>query len=74
MQLVVQKLSLLVGPLDRGELPPADRISRRYARSFVQDISCSCRNGDPGLDHDLIDDLWICFHLEITRLCDIHEA
>ena len=74
VQLVVEKLTLLVRAFDRGELATADSIPCGNLGSSVQSHTGTRDDSDSCLHHDLIDDLRVGFHLEVASLSDVHEA
>ena len=74
MQLVIEKLALIVTTLNGLELSAASRISDRKTGCTVKNYCSTSRDLDSGLDHNLIDDLGVCLHLEVTLLVDADEA
>ena len=74
MELIVEQFALLIGALDCRELSPADRVSSRNARGFVQNKGGARCNRNSRLHHDLVDNLWVGFHLKFSLLIDVHEA
>ena len=74
MQLVVKQLSFNIRASDRSKLTAAGGISGGHASNFVHMNASSVNDGDSRLNHDLVDDLWVALHLELTRLADAHEA
>lgn len=74
MQLVVEKLALILTALDRLELSAAGSIPHCILRCSEKNQRSSSRDLDSGLNHDLIDDLGICLHFEVSNLVDADEA
>ena len=74
MKLVVKQRALLLGPFDRLELSPAGCIPHGHFGVLVEAVGSVVANLNPRLHHDLVDDLWVCFHLEISLLIDGAES
>jgi len=74
VQLVVNQLAFFLSALQCLELASTHGISRRDHRCSNQDVGGAMAYGYACLDHDLVDYLWVRFHLEFTSLTDVHEA
>ena len=74
VQLIVEKLALLVRAFDRRELATTDTIPCGNLGGSVQSHTGTCDDSDSCLHHDLIDDFRVGFHLEVASLSDVHEA
>lgn len=74
VQLVVNQLAFFLSALQCLELASTHGISRSDHRCSKQDVGGAMAYGYTCLDHDLVDDLWVRFHLEFTSLTDVHEA
>ena len=74
MELVVKQRALFLRAFDRLELSPAGCIPHCNFGVLVEAVRCVVANLNPRLHHDLVDYLWVCFHLEITLLIDGAES
>lgn len=74
MQLVVKKLALIIAALNRLELSAAGSIPDCKLRCTENNQCSTSRDLDSGLNHNLIDDLGVCLHFEVSNLVDADEA
>ena len=74
MQLVVEELALRIRARLSGELSAAGCVSDRHTGDLVIVQGRTVHDSNSGLYHDLVNDLGVTLHLEVTRLCDVHKA
>ena len=74
MGLVVKQLSFYSLSLYVGKLTAAGCVAGGDGSRSEEIDGSTETDFQPGLDHNLIDDLWVIFHLKVACLGDAHEA